>query len=37
MRYEAAGAIDEHKADAFFLWAELAIDSVLQMMLDGVL
>lgn len=36
LRYRATGAITESAAHSYLSWAELAIDSVLQMMLDGV-
>jgi hypothetical protein len=36
LRYRASGAVDEPTANAYLSWAELAIDSVLQMILDGV-
>jgi hypothetical protein len=36
LRYRATGAVTESTAHSYLSWAELAIDSVLQMVLDGV-
>jgi hypothetical protein len=36
LRYRAAGAVTEATAQSYLSWAELAVDSVHQMMLDGV-
>ncbi len=37
MRYWAPGAISNVQAEAFLSWAELAVESIVQMTLDGVL
>jgi hypothetical protein len=37
LRYMATGAIPEPRADAYVLWAGIAVDAVVRMALDGVL
>lgn len=37
LRYTASGTVQAHQAEAYLAWAELAIDSVVRMTLDGVL